>query len=197
MITKLFMIVVSLIAIGVTIYLFLPKHVTCQYSDFEISELQKRANNGDTDAAWKLYGCFEEDEIMSIHWLKVGASAGDQRAKYNLYSILSSKGQQDSILLLLDAANNNYSLAQRDLAELFINGKYWDKDLTAATYWYRRAARLGDNIAMFDLANLLISLKGSNNKVEACYWVENVSDSIEKNSSIYTDLLKFREKNCK
>lgn len=189
-------ILVVVIALSTIIYFILPQHRTCQYSSKEINELENKANNGDRDAAWKLYGCYEEDNKLSLHWLKVGAKAGDPRAKYILYSVLINKGEHDSILLLMDAANLDYTLAQRDLAELYVKGTYWNKDIDAAIYWYHRAAKLNDKFAMLDLAKILSSQKNRQNTREACIWARKAATSAEMKSSFYRDIQMFLNENC-
>jgi len=198
----LIVVVISVILIILSVFLLLQRHTACQLSSREVKVLETKANNGDIDAAWELYGCFEEDDKQSIHWLEVGAMAGDPRAKYNLYSILENRGDQNSVLYLLDAASHDYTLAQRELAKLYISGKYWQKDVTAAKYWLYRASDNEDNIAMYDLAKLLTSQFGS--KMEACSLaqkslrtVNKNSGAIEKGSALYLEITRFIEDNCK
>lgn len=170
----------------------------CQYSGFEISSLKKKATNGDSNAAWELYGCYQEDDNESLYWLKVGATAGDLRAKYNLYFVYFNQKDIDAAVFnLVDAANNGYTPAQIELGELYLKGTLWQKNSQYALFWYRKAAGANDEIAMFELSKTLISVDKARNIKEACDWSNQAIQKAKKGSAFYEEIRSYLNDNCK
>ena len=184
----------SIIALS---FIFFQRHISCQYSNNEINSLKKSAANGDYNAAWELYGCYQEDDKESLHWLKIGATAGDLRAKFNLYSIFMKQNDIDAAVFnLLDAANHGYTPAQLELGGLYLKGSLWESNPQHASFWFRAAAISGDEFAMFELAKTLIYIDKPRNINESCDWSNKAMKKAITGSALYAEIGAFLKDNC-
>lgn len=89
--------------------------------------------------------CYDEDK--ALYWLSK-SSDDNEYSKYSLARLLLRDDGKHydpdrAITLLYEAANNNNSYAQLELAKQFLYGKHLEKDREKAEYWLNKA--LEDN----------------------------------------------------
>jgi len=142
----------------------------------ELNDLERKAEGGDIDAIRCLcdYYVFKDSE-KAVIFARKGAKLGDAALTYllgiTLVTFEDSKENAEGIAALRKAANQNYSLAQKALADCYEYGKGVQKNLTKAEKWFRRAAIQGDRIAMVEVVrHLTVRARDISTLTEAHGW---------------------------
>ena len=132
------------------------KHLSAK----ELKGLEEKGNRGDVEAIACLFEYYMyEDRKEAVLWARVGDKYADAKSRYHLGLLLVSSNdareREDGIIAWKKSAEQNYFLAQDELARLYENGKVIKKDLRMAEKWYGSAAMQGDPSAMRELVRLM------------------------------------------
>ena len=87
-----------------------------------VNQLSTKANDGDGNAAFRLYQYYTfstEDKLQRRRWLEVAANAGNSTAQYNLaHGLLENKNFAEARKWALAAQKNGDESAKNLLAEI-------------------------------------------------------------------------------
>ncbi len=166
-----------------------------------LPDLARRAEQGDVEAARKLWIHYEEtnDKDKSLYWLRKGAVFGDPRAQQGLYWFLKNATapelRAEALANLTKAAQHGHPDAQETLARIYAKGDGVKKDLDAAENWLRRAATSRSPTAMEDLCALILEEHPTRERlVEAYAWASLAVQNAEDNSAVSIGSKKKMEK---
>src|ERR1041385_5141691 len=122
--------------------------------DQKIEELTRRAENGDTNAQFRLGFLYDRganvDFAKALHWYTKAADRGDHAAQNNLAAMYANgrgipKDEARAAMWYLRAASEGYAPAQNNVGFMYANGLGLPHDDNAATRWYGRAAAAHDH----------------------------------------------------
>lgn len=128
-----------------------------------VKRLERKANNGDTEAQLELahYYRWESGEAGSrekaAYWYVQAAEHGNAKARYELgecyyNGFVVQKDVDKAFYWFKRSATGGYVDAQMFLARSYAEGKGVKKDRGLSLHWYTRAAEQGDTEAMHSLA---------------------------------------------
>jgi TPR repeat protein len=131
-----------------------------------IDELARRAEAGDSNAAFELGEIYREGEEatrnwkMVFRWYHLGATQGDAESQNNLGTLYQNGlgCEPDSVLAAhwyRQSAEQGNPVAQFNLGKRFHVGDGVDLDLGEAAHWYTLAARQGNTDAICDMGTLM------------------------------------------
>ncbi|MFV0432203.1 MAG: tetratricopeptide repeat protein [Alphaproteobacteria bacterium] len=134
--------------------------------DAAITDFLRASNTGETRAYYDLATIFSDkssalyNNTEALRLYRSGAEQGDPRAKawladFNISS-LTTKFDPSEILFnqMMEKAKADDTEAMRVLGALYLAGRGVDRDGVEAEKWLKKAALLGDDKAMLDLASL-------------------------------------------
>lgn len=135
---------------------------------------ERAANQGYVDSFFKMAQTYENGmgierskELATLYYQKYFsalhflAGKGDAEAQFRLGSLYKEgssffdKSYEKAVHYLNLAAGQNFIPAQRMLAECYLEGVGVEQSIQQAAFYYRQAARQGDEIAQYELAQIL------------------------------------------
>lgn len=147
--------------------------LTHRFSAEKLRELERRADTGDIEALRCLADEYFSDKEKSLDLSRRGAKLGDAEFQYRVFVALGKssnpKERTEGLNALKDAGNQNYVVAQWNLAFLYEQGEIVTKNLNIAEKWYRKAAIQGDIPSLFDLTRLLTVRSSKFSALEEAY----------------------------
>jgi hypothetical protein len=150
-----------------------------QVSDSEKTRLEKAAEQGDADAAYRLsvYSSFNESE----RWLQRAVELKHAQAERSLAlgirnGSYSPKGfgtsRQEAVKSLLESSSRSEGNACADLAFAYEEGYFGRPDLTEARAYFLRGAEMGEMLCWEKIAQYLWQgIGGDRDTVSAYYWI--------------------------
>ena len=142
--------------------------------DDDITSLERRAENGDPDAQFRLGKCYEngsgvsKDPEKAVHWYTKAADQGHADAQYNLglcyhNGIGVSKNPEKAVHWYTKAADQGHADAQYKLGLCYEKGTGVPQDFLKAMGWYTKADKNGNKSAKSRLEALHGGEIGGNN----------------------------------
>lgn len=105
---------------------------------------------------------FADEDAFHLAWMQQSADQGFAPAHCELGVInFLNKKFDEAFICYKQSAENGYALAQRYLADCYLDGQGCKQDLREAERWYSLAAKGGDRIAK----NKLQNIRGSGGKI--------------------------------
>lgn len=159
---KLIIITIIFVVLAVLFFISLEKFPTYLLEPAQVKTLVSAANNGDKDAMWDLYFHFEESgkKEQALYWLHKGASSGDSRALYWIYSLQKDSSIQternEAFESLKLAAEGGDSFAALQLGKQYIDGRIVNHDVESGKKWLKFAVSDGNIEAMLVLGNTMV-----------------------------------------
>ncbi len=142
------------------------------------ADLAKRANSGDSDAAFKLYKFYDLvqlDREKGIYWLTKAAEEGHVGAQYNLgYLYIYDERYKDleKAKYWLKKAAPSSGMACSVLANAYSKGYFGMKDFAAARSYFILGAGEGNRMCWQKLAEYLhAGIGGKKDDSKAYYWI--------------------------
>lgn len=143
--------------------------VAYQEGNFDRAEKYwtRAAERGQSSAMYSLgrlyqYGDLGEPDLKQAgHWYRQAANQGVTPAKYLLASILFDRGEYDEAATWMSqAAKEDYTRAQHDLALMYEEGKGLQTSPEEAARWYLKAAEGGYEPAVFKMVQIYLNGEG-------------------------------------
>lgn len=140
-----------------------------QEQDFDKAEKYwlRAAERGQSSAMYSLgrlyqYGDLGKTDLKQAeHWYREAASANVTPAKYLLASILFDRGEYtEAATWMSQAAKEDYTRAQHDLALMYEEGKGFPASPEEAARWYLKAAEGGYEPAVFKMVQIYLNGEG-------------------------------------
>jgi len=108
----------------------------------------------------------DKNAERAAHWYQLAASSGLPLAKINLavaylWGTGVKKDEGLAFELMNETATQGSGLAACYLGDIYAFGMGVPQDTAKAEFWYRSGARLHDPIAEYDLASILMNVRGT------------------------------------